>query len=184
MLLRGSPEMVLISRFVEWKSRKQDSVFQSGSAEPPGSASGCQGFRRSRPKLPGTKFETTVLCRCSIVDTWITAKVPWRNANICGRLRWNIKVKKLCSATQSRTLHLCFLLFCFVEFNSPDGTSQVYFLQRSKHLSNASSRSFYSHVLCILCRFYSIYCVAVHCHFPAFSLYIPRFLSHNVTHFL
>jgi len=41
-----------------------------------GSASDCQGFRRSRPKLPGTKFETTVLCRCSIVDTWITAKVP------------------------------------------------------------------------------------------------------------
>jgi len=30
-----------------------------------GSASGCQGFRRNRPKFPGTKFATTVLCGCS-----------------------------------------------------------------------------------------------------------------------
>jgi len=39
--------------------------FNRGSAEPLCSASGCQGFRRNRPKLPGTKFATTVLCGCS-----------------------------------------------------------------------------------------------------------------------
>jgi len=34
-------------------------VFNPGSAEPLCSASGCQGFRRNRPKLPGAKFATT-----------------------------------------------------------------------------------------------------------------------------
>jgi len=38
-----------------------------------GSANGFQGFRRNRPKLPGTKFATTVLCCCSNIDTWIIA---------------------------------------------------------------------------------------------------------------
>ena len=47
--------------------------FNRVSAEPQGSASGCQGFRRNRPKLPGTKFATTVLCGCSNIDTWIIA---------------------------------------------------------------------------------------------------------------
>ena len=37
-----------------------------------GSASGCQGFSRKRPKLPGTKFTTTVICGCSNVDSWIS----------------------------------------------------------------------------------------------------------------
>jgi len=36
-------------------------------------ASGCQGFRRNRPKLPGTKFAITVLCGCSNIDTLIVA---------------------------------------------------------------------------------------------------------------
>ena len=39
--------------------------FNWGSAEPQGSASGCQGFRRNRPKLPETKFATTIPCGCS-----------------------------------------------------------------------------------------------------------------------
>jgi len=47
--------------------------FNRVSAEPQGSASGCQGFRRNRPKLPETKFATTVLCGCSNIDTWIIA---------------------------------------------------------------------------------------------------------------
>jgi len=36
--------------------------FNRGSAEPWGSASGCRGLRRTRPKLPGMKLTTTVLC--------------------------------------------------------------------------------------------------------------------------
>jgi len=36
-----------------------------GSVFNRGSASGCQGFRRNRPKLPGTKFATTLLCGCN-----------------------------------------------------------------------------------------------------------------------
>ena len=45
--------------------RFSTSVFVNrGSAEPWGSVSGCRGFRRNRPKLPGTKFATTVLCGC------------------------------------------------------------------------------------------------------------------------
>ena len=36
--------------------------FNRGSAEPKGSASGCQGLRRNRSKLPWTKFATTVPC--------------------------------------------------------------------------------------------------------------------------
>ena len=47
--------------------------FNRGSAEPQGSTSGCQGFRRNGPKLPGTKFATTILCCCSNIDTWIIA---------------------------------------------------------------------------------------------------------------
>jgi len=35
------------------------------STERQGSTSGRQGFRRNRPKLPGTKFANTVLCGCS-----------------------------------------------------------------------------------------------------------------------
>jgi len=42
--------------------------FNRGSAERLGSASGCGGFRRNRPKLPGTKFATTF---CSNIDTCI-----------------------------------------------------------------------------------------------------------------
>ena len=40
--------------------------FNRGSAEPLGFASGCQGFRRNRPKLPGTKFATLVRCVVTI----------------------------------------------------------------------------------------------------------------------
>jgi len=35
--------------------------FKRGFAEPEVSASGCQGYHRNRPKLPGTKFATTDL---------------------------------------------------------------------------------------------------------------------------
>jgi len=47
------------------------------------------------PKLPGTKFATTVLCRCSNIDTWIIAWGSMSNANICGSFRcsWT-KVEK------------------------------------------------------------------------------------------
>jgi len=34
-----------------------------------GSASGCRGFSRKRPKLHGTNFATAVLCGCSNTDT-------------------------------------------------------------------------------------------------------------------
>jgi len=47
--------------------------FNRDSAEPQGTTSGCQGFRRNRPKLPGTKFATTILYCCSNIDTWIIA---------------------------------------------------------------------------------------------------------------
>jgi len=47
--------------------------FNRSSAEPQGSASGCLGFRRNRPKFAGTKFVTIVLYGCSNIDTWITA---------------------------------------------------------------------------------------------------------------
>jgi len=57
--------------------------FNRGYAEPQVSASGCQGFCRNRPKLPGTEFATTVPCSCNHttvsqvycrkIDTWIIA---------------------------------------------------------------------------------------------------------------
>jgi len=50
-----------------------------------GSTSDCQRFRRNKPKLPGTKFATTVLCGCNNMDNWIIAQVSMSNANICGR---------------------------------------------------------------------------------------------------
>jgi len=59
--------------------------FNRGSAEPLGSASGCQGFPRNRPKLRETKFAATVLRRCSNIDAWIIAYGSMSNANICGR---------------------------------------------------------------------------------------------------
>jgi len=70
--------------------------FNRGSAEPLGSASGCQGFPRNRPKLPGTKFATTVLCGCSNIDTWTIAYGSMSNANVYGRLRCRKMVEKHC----------------------------------------------------------------------------------------
>jgi len=70
--------------------------FNRSSAEPLGSASGCQKFRRNRPKLPGTKFATTVLCGCSNIDTWIIAQGLMSNANIYGRFRCSKMVEKHC----------------------------------------------------------------------------------------
>jgi len=59
--------------------------FNRGSAEPICSSSGCQGFRRNRPKLPGAKFATTVLCGYSNIDTWTIVLRSITNANIYGR---------------------------------------------------------------------------------------------------
>jgi len=70
--------------------------FNRGSAEPLGSASGCQGFRRNRPKLPGTKFATTVLCGCCNIDTWIIVLGSVSNANIYGRFPCSEMVEKHC----------------------------------------------------------------------------------------
>jgi len=70
--------------------------FNRGSAEPLGSASGCQGFPRNRPKLPGMKFATTVLCSCSNIDTWTIALGSMSNANIHIRFRCSKKVEKHC----------------------------------------------------------------------------------------
>jgi len=71
--------------------------FNRGSAEPLRSASGCQGFRRNRPKLPGAKFATTVLCGCNNIETWIIALGSMSNANIYGRFRCNKMVEKHCT---------------------------------------------------------------------------------------
>jgi len=61
-------------------------VFQPGS--------GCQGFRRNRPKLPGTKLATTVLCGCCNIDTWIIAQSFMSNANSCGMFHCRKRVEK------------------------------------------------------------------------------------------
>jgi len=71
--------------------------FNRGSTEPLRSASGCQGFRRNRPKLPGAKFATTVLCGCNNIETWIIALGSMSNANIYGRFRCNKMVEKHCT---------------------------------------------------------------------------------------
>jgi len=71
-------------------------LFNRGSAEPLCSASGCQGFRRNRQKLPGAKFATTVLCGYSNIDTWIIAQGSMRNANIYGRFRCSKIIEKHC----------------------------------------------------------------------------------------
>jgi len=70
--------------------------FNRGSAESLCSASGCQGFRRNRPKLPGAKFATTVLCGCSNIGTWIIVLRSMTNANIYGRFRCRKMVEKHC----------------------------------------------------------------------------------------
>jgi len=86
-----------------------------------GSVSGCQGFRRNRPKLPATKFATTVLCGCSNAPVsqypyhyeshwklcyqmlWLIAPFVSRNpmpqgsmsnANICWRFCCSKKIEK------------------------------------------------------------------------------------------
>jgi len=53
------------------------SFLNRGSAEPQGSASGCQGFRLNRLKLPGTKFATTVLLGCRNITVLQLHRVPW-----------------------------------------------------------------------------------------------------------
>jgi len=47
--------------------------FNRDSAEPQGSASSCQEFRRNRPNASGTKFATTVLHCCRNINIWIIA---------------------------------------------------------------------------------------------------------------
>jgi len=46
------------------------SVFNRGSTEPQGSASGCQELRRNRPKMP---FSSIWFIADSRIDNWITA---------------------------------------------------------------------------------------------------------------
>jgi len=70
--------------------------FHRGSAEPLGSASGCQGFCQHRPKLPGTIFANTVLWGCRNIDTWDIVLGSISSANIYGKFRCSKMFEKHC----------------------------------------------------------------------------------------
>jgi len=66
-------------------------------------------FRRKRPKLPGTKSTTAVLCGCSNIDTWIIVYDSMSNANIGWGFPSSKKVVKHCF----REFEQLFSSFCW-----------------------------------------------------------------------
>ena len=73
----------------------QPVFFNRGSAEPQGSGSGFQGFRRNIETNNDAIFLLTCFITKSRIDTWIIAKVSMSNANICGTFRCSERFKNI-----------------------------------------------------------------------------------------